>query len=446
VQTTQQVLGCTYAWTPSEWGTPTPACGASIRSRTVSCLRSDGTPADPSACTGARPATSEAAASYATCSYAWNVSQWAGAGGCGDTVTQSRTVSCLRSDGAGVADGSCTATKPAATQTISDYSACSYSWRTVNGAWSSTCSASATRTNQVTCVRSNGEVVDDSYCADPRPATAETKGIYTSCTYASTYSATYGTCQANSAGSTSGRQSAPLTRCVRSDGTDVTSENASNRYVYCAAEMARDCSISYTYAGQYGSYNACAPSSQGSTSGTQSAPVALCVENGSNGSSRNVDTSLCTPQAQSRSCTMTYSATYSAQYGTCANDTQSAPITSCTATGNDGQTRSVSNANCPSQTTSRSCVEPTAGTCQFAARTFVYPKNGTLPTAVKISATSQADATAQAKKICESTVGIVACMVSYGTRQSSVYPFKQPYELYSGTDYAAHTGGACKSN
>jgi hypothetical protein len=292
-ETTTQTSGCTYDWKPAPWGAAAPACGASVHSRTVTCTRSDGTAADASLCTGTRPASTEAVADYSTCSYAWQVGQWNGASAvCGDTITQTRSVNCRRSDGATVGDASCTAARPASSQTISDYSGCSYSWQTTSSAWSSTCSATATRTNASVCRRSDGTTVDDSFCPATKPAATETQPIYTSCTFTPTYSTTYDTCTPVSAGSTSGTQSAALTRCTRSDGTDVTNDNATGGYKSCAATKSQSCAITYTptYSTTYGTCS----------NGTQSAPIATCTQSGSGAS---VSLSYCSPQQISRTCT-----------------------------------------------------------------------------------------------------------------------------------------------
>jgi len=292
-ETTTQTSGCTYDWRAGPWGSAAPACGTSVHSRTVTCTRSDGTAADASQCTAARPASSEPVADYSTCSYAWQVSQWKGSSGvCGDSVIQTRSVTCQRSEGTTVVDAACGAARPASSQTISDYSGCSYSWQTTSSAWSSTCSTSATRTNVSTCRRSDGESVDDSFCTATKPEASETKPIYTSCTYAPTYSATYGTCAPVTPGSTAGTQAAPLTKCLRSDGTDVIDANEADGYRYCAATKSQSCTITYTptYSTTYGTC----------VDGTQSAPIVTCTQSGSGAS---VSLSYCTPQTVPRSCT-----------------------------------------------------------------------------------------------------------------------------------------------
>lgn len=253
-QTTSQISGCSYAWTASGFGSPVPACGSTVRSRSYSCVRSDGVTVAGTNCSGPAPTdTSEAATDYSTCSYSWDVSLWQGSAACGISVQQNRSVRCRRSDGSTVSDAQCGAsgTKPASTQTISDYSACSYAWNVTYGAWSSTCSANATRTNEVTCNRSDGTTVGDDYCTTTKPSTTDTKDISSSCTYIPTYSDTYGTCKSKTYGGTAGTQTAPIVSCKRSDGVtaalsscspqtktqDCVVPNTSDRYAREAAVL-----------------------------------------------------------------------------------------------------------------------------------------------------------------------------------------------------------------
>jgi len=351
-ETTTQTSGCTFDWDTGDWGRAAAACGPSVHSRTVTCRRSDGTAADPSQCVKTKPSTSEAVADYSTCTYDWKVDQWDGSGGCGDTVTQRRSVSCIRSEGSTVADGYCGSLKPAPSQTITDYSACTYSWKVVPGLWSSTCSASATRTNSVTCLRQDNQEVDDSFCSTTKPETVNT-GNYSSCTYTPSYGE-YQTCMANSNGGTAGTQTATITSCRRSDGVIVDTGACK------PASLSKSCTITYTptYAD---TYTTCTANSAGSTAGTQSSNITSCTRS-SDGAS--VPNSYCSAATTSRSCTITYTPTYSTVYGVCTPNstgstvgTETAPITTCTRSTDNA---SVSTTYCSPQTKSRSCT-PTVG-------------------------------------------------------------------------------------
>lgn len=246
-QSTTDTSTCTYAWNVGAWGASLNTCSASTtQSRSVACLQSDGTSVPDALCvnSGSKPATSQTVSDYSTCTYGWKASgfgtcaggsgtwtyaSWSPTSGCG-TVNQTRTsvctanpnsgtqaqlVSCLRSDGATVADGLCDASsQPARSQACTPSSvscgapaplsqaltltnACSYSW--VGGNWSActggagmwqytqwtpavgsactnslaqtrsgTCVAtsnSGTQSRMVSCQDQNGNVVDSSLCS-----------------------------------------------------------------------------------------------------------------------------------------------------------------------------------------------------------------------------------------------------------------------------------------
>ncbi len=229
--------GGTGTWSYSPWS-PISGCGAVTQTRsascnpdalsaaqvrTVSCTRNDGVTVADSLCPGARPADTQsctptsgfscgtqAALSQSTqltdtCAYEWLPGPWsASSNTCSASATQTRTVSCRRSDGTTVADASCNAgTRPAVSQTVGDFSGCTYTWQPggwnacVGGAgtWSYTpwlpasgcgtvsqtrtaaCNAdadSATQDRSVTCLRSDGTPVADSSCMGPKPAITQT--------------------------------------------------------------------------------------------------------------------------------------------------------------------------------------------------------------------------------------------------------------------------------
>jgi uncharacterized protein YycO len=155
----------TYAWNPAGWSTPA-ACGATTSTRSVTCLRSDGATVADASCTAAKPATTQPATDYSTCSYAWTSGGWNTPAACGP-VTQTRSVSCLRSDGTTVADASCPAAKPATTQASTNYSTCSYSFSYSAWGYCSVACGGGTQTRTAACVRSDGTTVADSTCGTP---------------------------------------------------------------------------------------------------------------------------------------------------------------------------------------------------------------------------------------------------------------------------------------
>src|SRR3546814_9309811 len=106
-------------------------------------------------------------------------------------------------------------------ETSPQYGGCGYSWITgAWGGWSSTCSASATRTRSVPCQRSDGAIVADGNCAGGKPATSEVSAQYGGCSYSTSYGG-WSTC-------VSGTQSRPVT-CTRSDGVQVAASYCGDR-------------------------------------------------------------------------------------------------------------------------------------------------------------------------------------------------------------------------
>lgn len=214
---------CSYNWQSGAWSAWSSTCSASAtQTRTVTCQRSDGTTVADASCSGAgaKPATSQSSAQYGGCTYSWQASGWsAWDSTCSGSATQTRSVWCQRSDGTTVADASCSGAgvKPVTSQSSAQYGGCSYAWQT--GGWSafnSSCSSTATRTRAVTCQRSDGSTVADASCTAPKPATSDTQAQYGGCSY----TPSYGSWSACSAGS----QSRSIT-CTRSDGATVPTSN-----------------------------------------------------------------------------------------------------------------------------------------------------------------------------------------------------------------------------
>jgi len=178
-----QTSGCGYSWNAGAFGSPVPACGPTVQNRPVSCLRSDGqTVADGSCDAGARPSPQQPATDYSTCTYGWSVGSYgAWSASCG-SATQTRAVSCQSSDGRTVADSFCSTAKPESSQSSYQTDGCARTWNV--GAWGSPdsgCSAAAVQTRAVTCQRSDGQVVADAECTTAKPGTTQTVANYGAC-------------------------------------------------------------------------------------------------------------------------------------------------------------------------------------------------------------------------------------------------------------------------
>lgn len=175
--------GCTFGWVQA-WGTCSSSCGIGTQSTVNSCQRSDGTAVPTVNCTGVAPAgVAQSCSSFSSCSYSWTYSAWSSCSiGCG-TGVQTRTATCTRSDGTTVADSYCTGAKQALAQACSNYTSCTYTWQA--GSWSA-CSSSCTtavpgtQSRSVTCLRSDGVAVSGTSCTAPTPVTSQ------SCTDTST--------------------------------------------------------------------------------------------------------------------------------------------------------------------------------------------------------------------------------------------------------------------
>src|SRR3546814_9354079 len=105
---------------------------------------------------------------------------------CSASATRTQTAQCRRSDGAIVAASECTSRGVALSQTETGpvYSGCGYDW-VIGGwsGWSSTCSASAARTRSVYCRRSDGTTVSDASCPTAKPSSTDVAAQYGGCLY-----------------------------------------------------------------------------------------------------------------------------------------------------------------------------------------------------------------------------------------------------------------------
>lgn len=178
-QTQVNVSTCTYAWNEGAWST-TPACGPTDESRPVSCRRSDGVTVEDASCPATKPDTNRAAAdgatSYSACTFAWKASAWTPIpdGTCGYT-TRTRSISCTRSDGTPAGDASCKATRPATSTNTLSYAGCGYEWKQSGYTLGRCDNAQQTYTATYSCRRSNGAWVSASYCGGDQPKRTETR-------------------------------------------------------------------------------------------------------------------------------------------------------------------------------------------------------------------------------------------------------------------------------
>lgn len=167
---------------------------AATRTQTAQCQRSDGTVVASSECTSRGIALSQTDASpnYSGCSYSASFGPWSGwSSSCSPSASRTRSVTCYRSDGAAVSGSECAArgiSISPTSETASQYGGCSYNWNVgAWSGWSSACSSNATRARSVSCQRSDGSFVSDGSCSTAKPVTSEVSGQYGGCSYSASY-------------------------------------------------------------------------------------------------------------------------------------------------------------------------------------------------------------------------------------------------------------------
>lgn len=127
-------------------------------------------------------------------SYAWETGGWSACSTSCGGGTQTRTVTCRRSDNVTVPDAYCNAiAKPPASQSCNTQDCYTYAWYT--GSYDAACSAycgSGTKSRSVYCRRNDGTQVGDAYCSGAKPAASM------SCTSSCRWSyGSYGSCSAS---------------------------------------------------------------------------------------------------------------------------------------------------------------------------------------------------------------------------------------------------------
>lgn len=344
-------------------------------------------------------------------------------------------------------DASCTGIRPDQQRTIGRYDACTIDWVIGDlGAWSSTCSSSATRTRSVQCMRYGGTAktvpVDETLCVRTRPGSTETAEVVTSCTYTAQYG-TRSTCQATTEGGTTGTQSAPLSKCKRSDGTFVDIS-------YCGGQpKITSCTISYTPS--YGTMGACMPSSVGSAGGFTEEKMVQCTRSSDNAS---VPISYCNGGASRKTaCSLSYELNYgtTAAYTSCTSGTQTKIPQTCIARSNSGAYASAVELpmeNCAGVARlSRTC----SAVCNNLASNAYVTKSDFYNTSsyfdsksVQISDLTKQDA--MAKDFCQKNLGpegmvIQACMISRAASKGQYATLTAVYSMIPVTNVVYGNGG-----
>jgi len=205
-RTVEDFGSCTFSWEEGPFvDADGPSCNsAEVQERSVRCLRSNGDYVDDSACSTPKPALTQTVVDHRSCSYSWKTDAFRDPGAsCTATETQDRNVWCERSNGERVEDSFCAnaGARPPASQTVEDFSACTYGW--LEGGWQdpgASCSNAERQTQSVVCRSSDGRDVDGSFCGGGRPASERTVVDHSACTYdwqPQAFGAWENTCSAN---------------------------------------------------------------------------------------------------------------------------------------------------------------------------------------------------------------------------------------------------------
>ena len=138
----------TYSWQSGSWSACSTSCGGGTQTRDVTCRRSDGVDLPDAYCAGiTKPATATACNTQSCYAYAWQAGDWSNCSNACGSGTQTRSTGCYRSDGAQVSASYCSGAAPAGS--IACNAACE--WR--YGAWPSPTNkcGSETISRAVTC-------------------------------------------------------------------------------------------------------------------------------------------------------------------------------------------------------------------------------------------------------------------------------------------------------
>jgi len=183
--------GCSRNWSLGTFSACAPACGASVQTRSVTCLRSDGATIDDDQCSGEKPALAQSCSDSSRCSYLWSAGEFGEcAAGCSETSSRSRTITCLRHDQTGanadapVPDASCSGSgaKPDASESCPSFAACVAPSATVSVATDVLAGVSTTFTpslsgNVGSCSWVFGDGMTASGCG-AQPHVYAAKGVY----------------------------------------------------------------------------------------------------------------------------------------------------------------------------------------------------------------------------------------------------------------------------
>ena len=182
---------CSFDWNVGSWGNWSQTCGTnSVRNRTVTCVRDGHTKVSDANCVSDKPATQEAGEMNPACAVdeeltgEWVIEPWSDwSSTCSANATRTKEATCVdiisREE---VAESNCPAPNPSRTETAEVLTSCSVWDSGAWSNWSSTCSASATRTRDVSCITASGDPAPASSCdITKKPGSTESSAITSGC-------------------------------------------------------------------------------------------------------------------------------------------------------------------------------------------------------------------------------------------------------------------------
>lgn len=208
-----------FYWDNSSWSICSKACGGGTQTRTVNCLNEIGTVVSDPQCYGNKPTTTQICQAQAcTSDYTWLTGSWENCSKACGGGTQTRTVVCKDNDGNTVTDTQCTSQKLEVSQSCNSNS-CegTFSWNWSDWTICSQPCGNGTRSRQVFCADENKNPVDEELCTGNRPSSQELCNTHACALTYSWFTGDWGTCSMACGQGTQIR----AVSCLRSDGEFV---------------------------------------------------------------------------------------------------------------------------------------------------------------------------------------------------------------------------------